>query len=81
MHTLHQGIPLQPTPLRFMNLTNTTKVQYFFAFKSVIAPIIFLAVFGDTLRRAGGTISHSTVITQGNTVSGSTLAWAFFASK
>ena len=58
-----------------------TKVQYFFAFKSVIAPIIFLAVFGDTLRRAGGTISHSTVITQGNTVSGSTLAWAFFASK
>ncbi len=58
-----------------------TKVQYFFAFKSVIAPIIFLAVFGDTLRRAGGTISHSTVITQGTTVSGSALAWAFFASK
>jgi len=58
-----------------------TKVQYFFAFKSVIAPIIFLAVFGDTLRRAGGTISHSTVITQGTTLSGSALAWAFFASK
>jgi NCS1 family nucleobase:cation symporter-1 len=58
-----------------------TKVQYFFAFKSVIAPIIFLAVFGDTLRRAGGTISHSTVITQGTLVSGSTLTWAFFASK
>jgi NCS1 family nucleobase:cation symporter-1 len=57
-----------------------TKVQYFFAFKSVIAPIIFLAVFGDTLRRAGGTISHSTVITQGTTVSGSALAWAFFAN-
>ena len=81
MHTLHKGIPLQPTPLRFINLTNTTKVQYFFAFKSVIAPIIFLAVFGDTLRRAGGTISHSTVITQGTTVSGSALAWAFFGSK
>ena len=58
-----------------------TKVQFFFAFKSVIAPIIFLAVFGDTLRRAGGTISNSTVITQGNTVSGSVLTWAFFASK
>jgi NCS1 family nucleobase:cation symporter-1 len=57
-----------------------TKVQYFFAFKSIIAPIIFLAVFGDTLRKAGGTISHSTVITQGTTVSGSTLAWAFFAN-
>lgn len=57
-----------------------TKVQFFFAFKSVIAPIIFLAVFGDTLRRAGGTISHSTVITQGNTVSGSVLTWAFFAN-
>jgi len=57
-----------------------TKVQFFFAFKSFIAPIIFLAVFGDTLRRAGGTISNSTVITQGNTVSGSTLAWAFFAN-
>jgi NCS1 family nucleobase:cation symporter-1 len=70
---------LQPPP--FMDPTNTTKIQYFFAFKSVIAPIIFLAVFGDTLRRAGGTISHSTVITQGTTVRGSALAWAFFASK
>jgi NCS1 family nucleobase:cation symporter-1 len=58
-----------------------TKVQHFFAFKSVIAPIIFLAVFGDTLRRAGGTISHSTVITQGTTIRGSALAWAFFGSK
>lgn len=57
-----------------------TKVQYFFAFKSFIAPIIFLAVFGDTLHKAGGTISHSTVITQGTTVSGSALAWAFFAN-
>jgi NCS1 family nucleobase:cation symporter-1 len=58
-----------------------TKVQHFFAFKSVIAPIIFLAIFGDTLRRAGGTISNSTVITQGTTVHGSALAWAFFGSK
>ena len=58
-----------------------TKVQYFFAFKSVIAPIVFLAIFGDTLRKAGGTISHSTVITQGTTIHGSALAWAFFASK
>jgi len=58
-----------------------TKVQYFFGFKSIIAPIIFLAIFGDTLRRAGGTISNSTVITQGTLVHGSTLAWAFFASK
>ena len=64
-----------------MGLTNITKVQYFFAFKSFIAPIVFLAIFGDTLRRAGGTISQSTVITQGNTVSGSVLAWAFFSSK
>jgi NCS1 family nucleobase:cation symporter-1 len=61
--------------------TNTTKVQYFFAFKSFIAPIIFLAIFGDTLRRAGGTISHSTVITQGTNLGGSALAWAFFGSK
>jgi nucleobase:cation symporter-1, NCS1 family len=58
-----------------------TKVQHFFAFKSVIAPIVFLAIFGDTLRRAGGTISHSTVITKGTTVAGSALAWSFFASK
>ncbi|MCJ1230544.1 hypothetical protein MMC12_007218 [Toensbergia leucococca] len=57
-----------------------TKVQYFFALKSVIAPIIFLAIFGSTLHKAGGTISHSTVITQGTTLSGSTLAWAFFAN-
>ncbi|KAF2803912.1 uncharacterized protein BDZ99DRAFT_452312 [Mytilinidion resinicola] len=57
-----------------------TKVQYFFAFKSVIAPIIFLAIFGDTLHKAGGTISNSTVITQGTTVHGSVLAWAFFAN-
>ncbi|KAE8442418.1 hypothetical protein EG329_003376 [Mollisiaceae sp. DMI_Dod_QoI] len=57
-----------------------TKVQYFFGIKSIIAPIIFLAIFGDTLRRAGGTISNSTVITEGNTVHGSTLAWAFFAN-
>jgi NCS1 family nucleobase:cation symporter-1 len=57
-----------------------TKVQYFFAMKSIIAPIIFLAVFGSTLHRAGGTISNSSVITQGNTVSGSILAWSFFSS-
>ena len=56
-------------------------MQYFFALKSFIAPIIFLAVFGSTLHKAGGTISHSTVITQGTTLRGSTLAWAFFASK
>ncbi|KAJ5127698.1 hypothetical protein N7448_008477 [Penicillium atrosanguineum] len=57
-----------------------TKVQYFFAFKSVIAPIIFLAVFGDTLHKAGGTISKSTVITESPTVSGSVLVWAFFGN-
>jgi NCS1 family nucleobase:cation symporter-1 len=57
-----------------------TKVQYFFGFKSIIAPIIFLAVFGDTLHKAGGSISNSTVITQGTTVTGSALAWAFFAN-
>jgi NCS1 family nucleobase:cation symporter-1 len=59
-----------------------TKVQYFFGFKSIIAPIVFLAIFGDTLRRAGGTISNSSVIT-GDAfpkVYGSTLAWAFFAN-
>lgn len=57
-----------------------TKVQYFFGLKSIIAPIIFLAIFGSTLHKAGGTISHSTVITQGTTLSGSALAWAFFAN-
>ncbi|RMZ83169.1 hypothetical protein DV738_g1405, partial [Chaetothyriales sp. CBS 135597] len=55
-----------------------TKIQYFFAFKSVIAPVIFLAIFGSTLHKAGGTISHSTVITHGTTLTGSALAWAFF---
>lgn len=57
-----------------------TKVQYFFAFKSFIAPIIFIAIFGSTLHKAGGTISNSKVITQGTTLSGSALAWAFFAN-
>ncbi|KAH7182336.1 permease for cytosine/purines, uracil, thiamine, allantoin-domain-containing protein [Fusarium flagelliforme] len=55
-----------------------TKIQYFFAFKSIIAPIIFLAVFGDTLHKAGGTISNSTVITKGTTIHSATLVWAFF---
>ncbi|KAI7227832.1 hypothetical protein KC330_g8203 [Hortaea werneckii] len=57
-----------------------TKVQYFFAFKSVIAPICFLAIFGDTLHKAGGTIYKSEVITQGTTLQGSVLAWAFFSN-
>jgi NCS1 family nucleobase:cation symporter-1 len=57
-----------------------TKVQYFFAFKSIIAPIIFLAVFGSTLHKAGGTISHSIVVTEGTKVHGSVLAWAFFSN-
>lgn len=57
-----------------------TKIQYFFGFKSIIAPIIFLAIFGDTLRRAGGTIGNSTVITEGVTRHGSALSWAFFAN-
>ncbi|KAI5360733.1 Putative purine-cytosine permease [Septoria linicola] len=56
-----------------------TKIQYFFGFKSIIAPIVFLAIFGDTLRRAGGTISNSEVV-KGNTVGGSVLAWAFFSN-
>ena len=58
-----------------------TKVQYFFALKSFIAPIIFLAIFGSTLHKAGGTVSHSTVITQPTLLQGSAVAWAFFASK
>jgi NCS1 family nucleobase:cation symporter-1 len=58
-----------------------TKVQYFFAFKSFIAPIVFLAVFGNTLHKAGGSISQSTVISQPTTVTGSVLAWAFLGSK
>jgi NCS1 family nucleobase:cation symporter-1 len=57
-----------------------TKVQYFFALKSFIAPIIFFAIFGSTLHKAGGTISNSTVITQPTLLHGSTLAWAFFAN-
>lgn len=57
-----------------------TKVQYFFGFKSIIAPIVFLAVFGDTLRRAGGTVSNSPVISQPTTLGGSALAWAFFGN-
>ncbi|KAG9854399.1 uridine permease-like protein Fui1, partial [Aureobasidium melanogenum] len=57
-----------------------TKVQYFFGLKSIIAPIIFLAVFGSTLHKAGGTISTSPVITQGPTVKGSVLVWAFFSN-
>lgn len=57
-----------------------TKVQYFFGFKSIIAPIIFLAVFGSTLHKAGGTINNSSVISQGTTLGGSALAWAFFGN-
>ncbi|KAJ4149875.1 hypothetical protein LMH87_010653 [Akanthomyces muscarius] len=57
-----------------------TKVQYFFAVKSVIAPIIFLGIFGDTLHKARGTISHSTVITQSSKLQGAALAWAFFGN-
>ncbi|KPI41418.1 putative permease [Cyphellophora attinorum] len=57
-----------------------TKVQYFFAFKSVIAPIVFLAIFGDTLRRAGGTIAHSEVVTRPTLLHGSALVWAFFSN-
>lgn len=57
-----------------------TKIQYFFGLKSIIAPIIFLAIFGSTLHKAGGTISHSTVITEGTTLHGSALAWTFFSN-
>lgn len=72
-----------------MNLKSTFResdshgqVQYFFAFKSIIAPIIFLAVFGDTLRRAGGTIPDIQVVgANGPHVGGAVLAWAFFGSE
>lgn len=56
------------------------QVQYFFAFKSIIAPIVFLAVFGHTLAKAGGTISNSTVISQPTQLVGSHLVWAFFGN-
>ncbi|KAK3110894.1 hypothetical protein LTR53_014362 [Teratosphaeriaceae sp. CCFEE 6253] len=57
-----------------------TKVQYFFMFKSIIAPIVFLAVFGSTLHKAGGTISRSEVITGAATATGSKLVWSFFSN-
>jgi NCS1 family nucleobase:cation symporter-1 len=57
-----------------------TKVQYFFGFKSIIAPIIFLAVFGSTLHKAGGNLDRSAVIHQPALVHGSALAWAFFGN-
>ncbi|KAJ2982281.1 hypothetical protein NQ176_g1483 [Zarea fungicola] len=57
-----------------------TKVQYFFGFKSIIAPIIFFAVLGNTIHKAGGTISNSTVISRGPTINGSVLVWAFFSN-
>jgi nucleobase:cation symporter-1, NCS1 family len=57
-----------------------TKIQFFFAFKSIIAPIVFLAIFGSTLHKAGGTISNSTVVTDGFKVHGSALTWAFFSN-
>lgn len=60
---------------------DTYQVQYFFAFKSVIAPIIFLAIFGSTLHKAGGTVANSEVITRPTQLSGSVLAWAFFGSE
>ncbi|KAK4569408.1 hypothetical protein LTR86_003171 [Recurvomyces mirabilis] len=59
-----------------------TKVQYFFACKSVIAPIVFIAIFGSTLHKAGGTISNSSVITGIGEpkINGSLLVWAFFSN-
>jgi len=44
--------------------------------------MIFLAVFGSTLAKAGGTVANSTVITGVGQphIYGSALAWAFFAS-
>jgi NCS1 family nucleobase:cation symporter-1 len=57
-----------------------TKIQYFFGFKSIIAPIIFLAVFGDTLHKAGGTINNISLLTDSTKVHGSVLAWAFFSN-
>ena len=71
-------------PLRHIrsvpNLAHIIKVQYFFMLKSVIAPICFFAIFGDTLHKAGGTISNSSVITGPTKLQGSALAWAFFAN-
>jgi NCS1 family nucleobase:cation symporter-1 len=58
-----------------------TKVQHFFAFKSVIAPIIFLAVFGSTLHKAGGSVHPGSIPYAGPPLAGSALAWAFFGSK
>ena len=68
-------------PLGPIAQTDSAQIQYFFMFKSVIAPICFLAIFGDTLRRAGGTISNSAVIGEPTTLGGSALGWAFFASE
>jgi len=56
------------------------KIQYFFGFKAIIAPVIFLAVFGSTLHKAGGSIGNSDIISQGTTAHGSVLAWAFFGN-
>jgi len=72
-------LSLRTTSVMFWLIAS--KVQYFFALKSVIAPIVFLAIFGSTLHKAGGTVSHSSVITQQTTLTGSALAWAFFASR
>lgn len=83
VHPIHQGllILLFLGHLKKVTADSVQKVQYFFAFKSFIAPIVFLAIFGDTLRKAGGTVSNSNVISGGPTKFGSALAWAFFGSE
>lgn len=56
-----------------------TKIKHVFAFKSVVGLVVFLAIFGNTVSRAGG-VATATLVGSAPQATGSAKAWLFFGS-
>ncbi|KAK9236439.1 permease for cytosine/purines, uracil, thiamine, allantoin-domain-containing protein [Lipomyces kononenkoae] len=54
------------------------RVKWLFLLKSITTPIVAFAIMGWTIKQAG--LGQTSLFTQGNTVSGSRLAWAFMSA-
>jgi len=55
-----------------------TRIQHVFAFKALVGLVVFLAIFGNTISRAGGVAPAG--LTAGATIGGSAKVWLFFSS-
>ncbi|KAK0446053.1 permease for cytosine/purines, uracil, thiamine, allantoin-domain-containing protein [Desarmillaria tabescens] len=60
--------------------TAGTHIRWFFRFKSIIAPVVMIAIMGTTVHSADVSAGDTPLLTDANPLHGSLLAWSFLAN-